>query len=162
LLRVPEEYHLRSAFVTPQVRREGGSGPLSNPAVVLLVEDSPEDIFLFRRALKVLRADVALAVVPTATAASLYLKQQGEYEHAIPPNLIVSDSKFDGEEGTDLLLWVRVHPRFKEVPFIMFTGDANPRLANEAMHLGATIFMLKPTDFQEYVGKVREMIAMTR
>jgi CheY-like chemotaxis protein len=144
------------------VRREGGGKPLSNPAVVLLVEDSPEDIFLFQRALKVLGADVTLAVVPTATAASLYLKQHGEYEQATPPNLIVSDSKLDGEEGTDLLLWVRVHPRYREVPFIMFTGDKSPHLAHQALHLGATIFMLKPDRFADYVGKVREMIAMVR
>ena len=135
---------------------------MSESAEILLVEDSPEDVFLFRRALALIGADVRCGVVNTATAASLYLKQEGDYSGATAPKLIVSDSVYDAELGTDLLQWVRAHPRFKDIPFVLFTGDGNPRLANDAMALGANNVVIKPTDFQEYATKVRDMMSFIK
>ena len=126
--------------------------------VLLLVEDTPDEILLFRRALNTLATGVTLVEMRTATAASLYLKKEPPHEGALPPDLIVSDSVVDHESGEDLLEWIRAHPQFQNIPFILFTGNTNPAIAKRALALGATKVVQKPAVFTELVEIVRDIL----
>ena len=108
---------------------------------VLLVDDSQEDAFLFKRALDIIGLRSEVVHLPDATAASLYLKREPPYDDSIhypPPDLIVCDSVLGHESGVDLLEWVRVHPRFKELPFVILSGGKSPEQIGRAAALGVS------------------------
>ena len=121
------------------------------PKTILLVDDSEDDALLFRRALHSNGFTGDLITFDTVTDASVYLKQEGPHEKAARPDLIISDSVVDHESGLDLLEWVRVHPRFKDIPFVMLTGNANPTIVQRATQLGATSVFQKAATFEELV-----------
>ena len=121
------------------------------PKTILLVDDSEDDALLFRRALHSNGFTGDVISFDTVTDASVYLKQEGPHEKAVLPDLIDSDSVVDHESGLDLLEWVRVHPRFKDIPFVMLTGNANPTSVQRATQLGATSVFQKAATFEELV-----------
>jgi len=127
-------------------------------STILLVDDTENDVLLFRRALHSLGYEGSVVVFDSVTRASVYLKQEGPHENAARPTLIVSDSVVDHESGVDLLEWVRVHPRFKDIPFVILTGNADPTIIQRSLQLGATAVFQKPTDFADLVATARELL----
>jgi two-component system, response regulator len=127
-------------------------------ATILLVDDSPDDVLLFRRALQSNGFKGEIVTFETATDASRYLKQEGPHEAAKLPDLIVSDSVVDHESGLDLLEWVRVHPKFQAIPFVMLTGSSDPGVVRRSAELGATSVFKKPLTFEQLVTTAREIL----
>ena len=113
---------------------------------------------VFRRALQSNGFQGEIATFGTDTEASLYLKQEGPYESAKRPNIIVSDSVVDHESGLDLLGWVRVHPRFKSIPFVMLTGSSDPGVLRRSVELGATSVFKKPLTFDQLVTTAKKIL----
>ena len=125
---------------------------------ILLVDDTEDDVLLFRRALQVVGYAGALVVFDSVTEASIYLKREGPHQVAKRPDIIVSDTVLDRESGLDLLEWVRVHPRFQNIPFIMLTGNANPAIVQRATQLGVTSVYQKPATFESLVQTARRIV----
>lgn len=79
---------------------------------VLLVEDKPDDVFLFRRALESCRPGSRLVVMSTAEEAKSYLLGRGEYAdraaHPIP-NYIIVNNVLAIRSGR-FLEWLQTHP----------------------------------------------------
>jgi CheY-like chemotaxis protein len=128
------------------------------PKTILLVDDSEDDALLFRRALQSNGFTGDVITFDTVTDASVFLKQEGPHENAARPDLIISDSVVDHESGLDLLEWVRVHPRFKDIPFVMLTGNANPTIVQRATQLGATSVFQKAATFEQLVTTAGEIL----
>ena len=123
------------------------------------MEDSPKDAILFRRAVNRINSDAAVSHVVDATAASVFLKQDGAYPDAPRPDIIVCDSILNSESGVDLLEWVRVHPRFKDLPFVVLSGSSEPALQSRLTELGASAFFQKPADTEVFREVVRQILA---
>ncbi len=126
--------------------------------VLLLVDDSPDDIFLFRRALRSLDAAVTLVEVQTVTAASQYLNRTPPHDNAPSADIIVSDSVIDHESGADLLQWVRHNPMLKDIPFVLLTGNTDPEVLKRALSLGATKVLEKPAELTGLVKVARAIL----
>ena len=132
---------------------------VSNPKChILLVEDSQNDAVLFRRAVRRINPDAMVSHVVDATSASVFLKQDGAYPDAPRPDIIVCDSILNTESGLDLLEWVRVHPRFKEMPFVILSGSTEPMVQSKITELGATAFYQKPADTNAFREVVRQIL----
>src|SRR5687767_13768479 len=125
---------------------------------ILLVDDTEADVLLFRSAVESIGFSGDIVTFDTVTAASVFLKQEGPYENAPRPQLIVSDSVVDHESGLDLLEWVRVHRRFRDIPFVMLTGNSNPTILQKAEQLGATCVFEKPTDYGDLAETARQIL----
>ena len=128
---------------------------------VLLVDDSSDDAFFFKRALNVIGLLFEVIHLPDATSASLYLKGEPPYDDAARyprPDLIVCDSVLGHESGVDLLEWVRVHPRFKELPFVILSGGTSPEQIARATALGVSAVFAKPASFFELVETIRNIL----
>ena len=128
------------------------------PHTILLVDDSEDDALLFRRAVHLHGFAGDVITFGTVTEASVFLKQEGPHDRAVRPDLIVSDSVVDHESGLDLLEWVRVHPRFKDIPFVMLTGNANPTIVQRATQLGATSVFQKAATFEELISTAGQIL----
>jgi len=129
--------------------------------VLLLLEDSEEDVFLFRRAILKVGRSVALQCVRNGVEAQRYLRGDGNYSDRAQfpmPSVIFSDLQLPGLGGMQFLEWLRQEPAFRAMPCVIFSGSANPSDVQAAYELGVTSFIVKPIDFGEWVKRLEVVL----
>ena len=116
---------------------------------VLLVEDDPLDAQFVRDTISRLSVVNLVDVATSAKMARMYLSR-------ITPTLIISDVHLPGEDGIELLHWVRSQPPpLSEVPVIMLTVSTNQMHQMHAFALRALLFLNKPIDKQVLLHALR-------
>ena len=137
-----------------------GTMPLGEQAVILLVEDSTDDAFLVRMALKRASVHNPFFVVGSAEEAIDYLEARGKYsarnEFALP-DLVLLDLKLPGAQGFEVLRAIRRHGQLGPLRVIVLTASDSFHDLNEAYELGANSFILKPTQFDDYPKLMRNL-----
>lgn len=116
--------------------------------VVLLVEDSPDDVLLIKRTLQRAGVRHRIQEVTSGMDAIAYLHGDPPYndrqKHPLP-QLMLLDIKMPGTDGFDVLRWM--HHEQLGVPVVMLTSSDEIRDVNQAYKLGAKSFLVKPLDF---------------
>jgi chemotaxis family two-component system response regulator Rcp1 len=125
---------------------------------ILLAEDNPGDVLLFREALNHQRLRFNLVVAADGQKAIDLLPE--EAASSWRPDLIVLDVNLPKVNGDAVLRHVRRQPWLKSVPVIMLTSSASPADRAAAMDLGATLYSQKSSDLNELLdfGKVVEAV----
>lgn len=112
---------------------------------VLLVDDEPDSIELFRQKFRreLRQGDYAVRFAQSGAEALEALSADG----TLHPVVVLSDINMPGMSGLELLAEVR--QRWPELSVIMITayGDAENR--RQALERGASDFVSKPVDFAE-------------
>lgn len=124
---------------------------------LLLLEDSEEDVFLFRRAVSRAGRDIDLHDVPNGMVAQRYLLGENDFARRdeFPlPKVILSDLQLPGMGGLQFLQWLRAQPDLRSLPCIIFSGSANPSDVQSAYELGVSSFIVKPIEFGDWVTRL--------
>jgi two-component system, chemotaxis family, response regulator Rcp1 len=132
---------------------------------ILLAEDNPGDVLLFREALNSRQLACNVVVAPDGQRAIALLGGPGETpEPAWRPHLIVLDVNLPKHNGDAVLRHVRRQPWLQGVPVIMLTSSASPADRAEAISLGANLYLQKSSDLDELleVGKIVEAVLSRR
>jgi len=130
----------------------------------LLVEDSRDDVYAFRYALKRSRIMNPLHVATDGQQAIDYLSGVGMYGDRMLcplPFVIFLDVKLPYVDGFDVLAWIRAQPQFDSVVVIMLSGSAEDRDQIEADKLGARSYLVKPPT-SEILMRVFELLHESR
>ena len=125
---------------------------------MLLVDDSPNDIFLLRNAFEKAEFDVPLQEVHNGEQAIAYLKGEGVYSdrNQYPiPSVVLLDLNMPMKNGFDVLAWVRAQPAFKHLSVIVLTASMRPEDVERAFDLGATSYLVKPIDIGDLASMIR-------
>lgn len=124
---------------------------------MLVVEDSESDLVLLREALADGEADVELDVVRHGEEALAFLRREGQFAAAQPPDLMVLDLNLPRMGGFEVLKALRadVDPRLRRLPVVVFTTSSSAHDVERAYDLHASSFMTKPNAFDRYVEAVR-------
>ena len=125
---------------------------LDQNATILLVEDSEDDVLLFRRALALTRLPFVVQDVPSCQLALDYLTAQGSFANrsVFPfPSLIITDNCGGHFTTTDFLRVVRRYPECRVIPIVILSGSAPPRLIESTYEFGAHSFFEKPASFAD-------------
>jgi len=77
-------------------------------------------------------------------------------------DLIISDWNMPEKNGYDLLVWVRNDARWKNIPFIMATGQADRKQAQKATDAGVSSFVAKPFNADELKDKIDEAFGIKK
>ena len=114
---------------------------------ILLVEDSEDDVFTFKRALK--KAGIAnpLQHAADGQAAIDALTASGdvsELQITSVPCVIFLDLKLPYRNGFQVLEWLRAQPRLKNLRVVTLTGSDEPSDRQRATSLGVHAYMVKP------------------
>jgi CheY-like chemotaxis protein len=121
-------------------------------AVLLLVEDDPNDVLFFERALAKCGQEVPLQVARDGLEALDYLAGQGPFQdrtkHPLPV-LIVLDLKLPNKSGLEVLEWLRGQPDLREIPVVVLTSSREPGDIARAHELGVEAYEVKPVRFTE-------------
>ena len=129
-------------------------GPVNEPEnklIVLLVEDSEDDAYFFKRALR--KAAVACKVdhVPNGAKAIEHLERSPQL-----PHLIFLDLKMPVVSGFDVLQWIRTAKLVGPKVFVLSGSNDNLDRAR-ARELGAADYLVKPITAGELKARVESI-----
>jgi CheY-like chemotaxis protein len=118
---------------------------------ILLIEDNPADVDLLRRAFKSARLECELTLMEDGAEAMAFIRGQGPYAAAPPPDLVVLDLNLPKNDGVEVLQAMRASPQFSSVPVAILSSSSSPRerARVEQFHIGR--FITKPPDLDEFL-----------
>jgi CheY-like chemotaxis protein len=130
-------------------------------ALILLVEDNEDHVFLLKHAFAKVEVTNPLRVATTGEDAIAYLDGTEPYSdwNKFPlPALVLLDLKLPGCDGFHVLKWIRQHPGLKALRVAMLTSSELDQEIKMAYELGANAYLTKPVDLDRLV----EMVKMLR
>jgi two-component system, response regulator len=124
---------------------------------VLLVEDDEDHVFLIRRALADL-AGVAVAVEVAADGEqALERLGRARFEAGGLPQLVLLDLKMPRMGGLEVLGHLRADEITRDLPVVVLTSSEHREDREEALRLGATWFVCKPTDGRRLRSEIQQL-----
>jgi CheY-like chemotaxis protein len=123
-------------------------------AVILLVEDQEDDIFLIRKAFAKAGLSNPIYVVRNGEEAVAYLMGDRPFTNRSEyplPDLILLDLKMPRLDGFETLSWIRRQPGIRSIPVVVLTSSEELRDVNRAYSLGANSFLVKRMDFENSI-----------
>jgi len=127
---------------------------------ILLVENNQDDVLLIMRAFQRAGVKRRVQAVTTGMDAIAYLKGDapfGDRAKCPLPSLVLLDIKMPGMDGFEVLRWIRRQSEFFGLCVVMLTNSDHISDANQAYHLGANSFLVKPLDFQNAAELARSL-----
>src|SRR5215475_7922783 len=107
--------------------------------IILLAEDSEDDVILIERAFRKAKITAPLMAVHDGEEAISYLSGSGQYADRAQfpfPDLFLLDLKLPRRDGFEVLRWIQTRPELKNLPVIVLTQSDRIKDANQAYKLG--------------------------
>lgn len=127
--------------------------------LVLLVEDSPDDEVMVRRAMERASARAELVIARSGPEA-LQLVHGESFGEIVPRlKLIFLDQTLPGMSGPEVLKAVRHDRRTRMIPIVMLTSSTDENALANAYESGANGYVRKPVDYNEYMRSLEKALA---
>lgn len=134
----------------PQVRGRSGQR-----AVVLLVEDNPDDVIMIREAFEQSLTPVQLYVVSNGEQAIKFVRRTDT--DALRPSLILLDLNLPIRNGLDVLAELKSDTEFLSIPIVVLTTSQAPNDIQQCYSLHANAYIIKPPDFDGYADVIKQV-----
>ena len=129
-------------------------------ATVLLVEDSPSDRILVKRAIEDSNIRCTLVCVDNGHEAMQLLQAQDPYQNKeeFPfPDIILLDMNMPIMDGKQTLKAIRANEHFKHIPIVMLTTSSSDKDIIESYRLGVNAYLTKPVEEQNFVEAIVQL-----
>jgi CheY-like chemotaxis protein len=133
---------------------------MNSSKVILLVEDSPSDVDLTRRALEKSRITNELVVAEDGEEALAYLWGTGAWadrDVSELPALTLLDLKLPKVPGLEVLRRVRADPRTRRMPVVILTSSKEEQDMAAGYDLGVNSYIRKPVDFKQFALCIEQL-----
>lgn len=127
------------------------------PFDVLLVEDSPSDAELTRKAFQLQRIDLRLHHVWDGVECLQFLEKAAAYTAAPRPDLIILDLNMPRMDGRQVLQTVKQNENFSPIPIVVLTTGSEKFDIMEAYRSHANAYLIKPVDLERFFSLVSEI-----
>lgn len=127
------------------------------PLRLLLVEDNPGDVMLFREAIKEYKIANQLTVVTDGEAALAYVRGEPPYEDASRPDLVLLDLNLPRLDGQAVLSELKQDERTRTIPVVVMTSSQAETDILRSYELQANCYVTKPLDFDQFMNVVRSI-----
>jgi len=117
---------------------------------LLVVEDSPADVFLLREAIKEEGLSCQMEVADDGEKAFDILDRVDNGSQNIP-HLLLVDLNVPCHSGTQVLERLRRSPRCGNTPVVMMSTSDTPTERKLALDLGANEYFCKPSSLAEFM-----------
>jgi len=134
-----------------------GSETVGRPMEILLVEDDLEDAGLTMEALDHGQVKCRVSLVRDGEEAMEFLRRQGKYVRAPRPDLILLDLDLPKLGGREVLAEIHNDGLLTDVPVVVLTASRIHREILEHAKLHVEDYLIKPVDFDEFLGVVRSL-----
>ena len=129
--------------------------------LVLLVEDSPDDVDFARRALAKSGLPHRLVVAEQGEQALELLSGRNSpagNSAALRPDLILLDLNIPGMPGRDLLARIKEHPELRSIPVVILSTSQHPSDIRHCYRSGANSYHCKSDDLARYQTTMRQIV----
>jgi CheY-like chemotaxis protein len=120
---------------------------------VLLIEDDPGDALMIAEALGDFILPVWLARARTGPHALRFLRSP----QTRAPDVILLDLGLQGRHGLQVLADLKADPRLAAIPVVIVTASRRASDLQRSQDLGASAYIIKPTDFDGLAAMVRRV-----
>jgi CheY-like chemotaxis protein len=133
---------------------------MGEPRAILIVEDSPDDLLLIRRAFE--RGQIAnpVHVVFDGEQAISYLAGENAYADRARfplPALVLLDLRLPRKSGFEVLKWIRGHGELSRLPVVVLSTSHAENEIGRAYDLGANSYLVKPVSTEALTRLVQAM-----
>jgi len=128
--------------------------------IILLVEDTADDVELTLRSLKKNNIFNEVVVARDGAEALDYLFATGAYAGRDPssePAVVLLDLKLPKIDGLEVLRRLRADDRTKYLPVVVVTSSKEEHDMVTSYELGANSYVRKPVDFVQFSDAVRQL-----
>ncbi len=128
--------------------------------IILLVEDSPDDVELTLRAFRRSKILNEIVVAADGVEALDYVFATGAHAGRDPgatPEVILLDLKLPKIGGLEVLRRLRADERTRRIPVVVLTSSNEERDILSSYDLGANSFVRKPVDFAQFAEAARQL-----
>ena len=127
---------------------------MENLRTLMLVEDSEDDVFFMKRAMRSAGISNPVQILEDGEKAVAYLEGAGEYhdrEKYPLPSLILLDLKLPLKNGLEVLKWIRSREELETIIVIVLTSSKEDSDLDHAYRLGANSYLVKPPTAEKLV-----------
>jgi len=124
---------------------------------ILLIEDNEGDILLTTEALEESKIINQITVIRDGKKAIDYFESLNKDGHF--PDLVLLDINLPKKSGHEVLLFIKTHPDFKQIPVIMLTTSSAEKDILTAYNNHVNCYITKPievADFMKAVTKIED------
>ena len=136
------------------LQRTGADAAPDTLPILLVVDDDPDILRVVRFYLS--KQKYLVHTAESGREAMAVLEREPDVE------LILSDVMMPHMSGLDLLMAVREHPRFSDIPIILISAEGETSKKVAGLNLGADDFITKPFNFDELMARVKNHIRLRR
>jgi two-component system, response regulator len=132
----------------------------SEPKVILLVDDDPDDIELMLRAFRANPLANQVVVTHDGIEALDYLRGTGAYAGRNPahlPQVVLLDLDLPVIDGLEVLRRIRADERTRRLPVVILTSSDEDSDKLAGYGLGANSYVRKPVDFRQFSEAVNRL-----
>ncbi len=122
---------------------------------ILLVEDNPGDVRLTQEALREGKNANTMHVVGDGEEALSFLYQEGKYEGAVRPDIILLDINLPKKGGLEVLDQIKKDDNLKRIPVVMLTTSGADRDILKAYNLHANCYITKPVNIDDFNAAIK-------
>lgn len=130
---------------------------VSNPMVLLLVEDSPGDVRLTQEAFLEADNSVEIHVAVDGVEAMDFLNRENEHTDAPRPDLILLDLNLPRMDGREVLSRIKSDESLKLIPTVILTTSSSEDDIVWSYGLHANVYLTKPVQYDEFEALVRSV-----
>jgi chemotaxis family two-component system response regulator Rcp1 len=124
---------------------------------ILLVEDNHSDVRLIQEAFKEVKLRNCLNVVWDGEDGLAFLKQEGIYQDAPRPDLILLDLNLPKMDGRELLEQIKICPELHRIPVVILTSSKAEEDIIRSYDLHANCYITKPVDLDQFIRIVQSI-----
>jgi CheY-like chemotaxis protein len=134
----------------------------SDPAKIMVVEDSPADILLLRHALDQHREPYEIEVLKDGALALQFIDAQLQSGQEPAPCVIVLDLHLPKHDGLSVLAALKKQPSLSHIRVVALSSFASPRDKAEVHSLGVRLYCEKPGDLDGWIALARNILDICR
>lgn len=128
--------------------------------MILLVEDSPQDLELALRAFKKAKLANRIEVARDGAEALDFVFCEGAHagrNRQDLPKVILLDLKLPKVDGLEVLQRLKSDPRTQSIPVVVLTSSRQERDLVDSYRLGTNSYVVKPVSFDQFVASVEQL-----
>lgn len=124
---------------------------------ILVVEDNPGDIRLIEEAFAEDDCRCRLHVTKDGSEALAFLRQEGAFDSAPRPAVILLDLNLPRKSGSEVLETVKSDRTLKRIPTIVLTSSCASEDVTQSYENYANAYVTKPVDPDEFIRAIRSL-----
>jgi two-component system response regulator len=128
---------------------------------ILLVEDSPDDVFFMKRALQIAGSNASVQVAEDGQVALDYFNGVGPFANRAEfpiPGVVLLDLRMPRVPGFEVLKWLRENADLNCIPVIILSSSREETDIQKAYRLGANSYLVKTSDTKQLGAMAKAIV----